>query len=113
MEKLLCCLVSFVARMKIIILNITLSATPSGPWLSLPVASPPHTLSLSPPERLCLLDRTNVNLRLLGVVYRAYHALRLGHRSFIEQCIEQEMFEPILLESWDLCKELWLHHSHG
>ena len=65
-------------------------------------------LSLSPSERLCLFNVNAQGLRLLGVVYRGYHALKLGHRDKIEQCIALNDFSAVNVIFSEICRDIWL-----
>ena len=72
---------------------------------------PSSLLSLSAVERLCMHNRSPVSFKLLSVVYRAYHALRLGHRTLVEQGIANNVFQDIHTKYLLLCTELWVHHG--
>ena len=66
-------------------------------------------LSLTPLERLCLLNKSVVGLRLISVVYRGYHTIRLGHKQLVERCLAQNDFEEIILFLSSLCSQAWHH----
>jgi hypothetical protein len=73
-------------------------------------SSLPHDfLALSPMQRLCIVSHDVNGLRLLGVVYRGYHALRLGHRYLIDKCVASGDFTEILLLFTHLCGDAWRH----
>ena len=67
-------------------------------------------LSGSPLERMCLINRSGVSLKLLSVVYRGYHALKVGHRGLIDKCSADNVYDELLLLLLDLCAELYRHH---
>ena len=70
---------------------------------------PSPFLSRPPLERLCIINRSPASLRLLSVVFRAYHALRLGHRRLIDDGITHEVFDCILLKYLAICVEFDRH----
>ena len=80
----------------------TLAASACG----LPLASLPS----SPFERLCIINRTSFSFKLLGVVFRGYHAMKLGQRSLVDDCLASGVFEPVLLKYLEICIELHRHH---
>ena len=67
-------------------------------------------LPLSPIERLCIFNKSRPGLKLLSVVFRGYHALKLDQRSLIDSCLANNNFEDILLLFVKMCRELWLFH---
>ena len=67
-------------------------------------------LSLSPSERLCIFKRSRTGLKLLSVVFRGYHALKLDQRCLIDRCIARDDYEDIFLLFVKLCRELWCFH---
>jgi hypothetical protein len=67
-------------------------------------------LSLSPLDRLCIVSKSPTGLKLLSVVFRGYHALKLGHRSLIDSCVASKVFDEVLLMLLKLCRELWRFH---
>jgi len=71
----------------------------------------PDFLALSPMQRLCIVSHDVDGLRLLGVVYRGNHSLRLGHRYLIGRCVASEDFTEIILLFIHLCGDAWRHIS--
>jgi hypothetical protein len=67
---------------------------------------PLNFISLLPLERLCIVNRSPASLRLLSVVFRAYHALRLGHSRLIDHGITHKVFDNILLKYHAICVEI-------
>ena len=67
-------------------------------------------LSLPPLDRLCIVNKSATGLKLLSVVFRGYHALKLGHRSLIDSCVASNVFDEVLLILPKLCRELWSFH---
>ena len=70
---------------------------------------PLNFISLLPIERLCIVNRSPASLRLLSVVFRAYHALRLGHSRLIDHGITHKVFDDILLKYLAICVEIVRH----
>jgi len=72
---------------------------------------PPGFLSLSPMQRLCIISHDVNALKLLGVVFRGHHSLRLGHRYLIDKCVASQDFTEIILLFTHLCGDAWRHIS--
>jgi len=70
---------------------------------------PPSFLSLSPIERLCMVNRRPESIKLLGVAFRGYHSMRLGFRYVIDRCIANSDFAEVILLFSRLCSEAWLN----
>jgi hypothetical protein len=66
-------------------------------------------LSLAPLARLCLLNRSPLGLKLLSVVFRGYHALKMGHRNLVEYCVRSGNFDEIILLALRIFADLWRH----
>ena len=70
---------------------------------------PTSFLSLSPIERLCIFNPGPLGLKLLGLVYRGYHTLKLGHRGTIDRCIDCDDHSEIILLFISICLDSWRH----
>ena len=64
-------------------------------------------ISLPPLDRLCLLNKSPYGLRLLSVVYREYHAAKLGHRELVDYCIALDNFVVIHDSILPILREMW------
>ena len=71
---------------------------------------PASYLGLPILDRLCLRNKSTYALKLLRVVYSVYHALKVGHRELITQCIANNHFEVIYELIIPISKETWDHH---
>ena len=67
-------------------------------------------LPLAPIERLCIFNMFRPGLKLLSVVFRSYHALKLDLRSLIDSCLASDNSEDILLLFVKICREIWFFH---
>ena len=72
-------------------------------------ALPSAFLLLAPLDRLCLLNRSPLGLKLLSVVFRGYHALKMGHRTLVDHCISTGNFDEIILLALRIFADLWRH----
>ena len=69
---------------------------------------PSSFLSLPPLERLCILSKSSYGLRLLSVVFRGYHAVRLGYRSLVDYSPATGRFESIYDLIIPMLKDMWM-----
>ena len=56
---------------------------------------------------MVLLNRSPLGLKLLSVVFRGYHALKMGHRDLVEYCIRVGNFDEIILLALRIFADLW------
>ena len=67
---------------------------------------PAPFLSLSPREKICLFTPSESGFRLLSLAYRGYHAMKLGHRRLIEECINKNEFSAVQLALCETCRDI-------
>ena len=72
-------------------------------------AIPSAFLLLAPLDRLCLLNRSQLGLKLLSMVFRSYHALKMGHRTVFDHCISTGNFDEITLLALRIFSNLRRH----
>ena len=66
-------------------------------------------LSLSPIDRLWLFTNSVSGMKLLGVVFRGYHALKFGHREVIERCTASQDRAELNSIFSKICRDVWRH----
>ena len=70
---------------------------------------PSSFLLLPPLERVCLLNKSVCGLELLSVVFRGYHAIKLGQRDLVDYSIAAGNFEAVHDLILQMMKDMWLH----
>ena len=70
---------------------------------------PSAYLSLSGIERLALISQNLEGVKLLGVVYRGYHTIKLGFRALVDKCQAEGEYGEIILLFTELYKDYWTH----